>query len=160
MKTAKGWRRAVASPEPVAIIEKREIKKLIDMDFIVICCGGGGIPVTREGRAFNGVDAVIDKDLASARLAVETGVDIMLIATDVEGAILRYGQNDQETIGSVTAANLRAYQREGHFPPGSMGPKVEAAARFVEQTGRRAVIASIDEIEAAAAGRAGTQIRP
>jgi carbamate kinase len=82
IKTAKGFRRVVVSPKPVTIIEKREIKKLINIDFIVICCGGGGIPVVREGRAFQGVDAVIDKDLASARLAEEVGVDIFLIATD------------------------------------------------------------------------------
>ncbi|MBT8349802.1 MAG: carbamate kinase, partial [Deltaproteobacteria bacterium] len=83
LKTAKGYRRVVASPKPVTIVEKREIQQLIDIDFIVICCGGGGIPVIRKGRAFNGVDAVIDKDLASARLAEEVGADIFLIATDV-----------------------------------------------------------------------------
>ncbi len=87
-KTAKGFRRVVVSPQPVTIIEKREIKKLINADFIVICCGGGGIPVAREGRAFQGVDAVIDKDLASAKLAEEVGVDIFLIAKDVSGVAL------------------------------------------------------------------------
>jgi len=88
-KTPKGWRRVVVSPQPVTIVEKREIEKLIQMDFIVICCGGGGIPVIREGRTFCGVDAVIDKDMASARLAEEVGVDVFMIATDVKGAAER-----------------------------------------------------------------------
>ena len=87
IKTASGYRRVVASPRPLTIVEKREIKRLIDLDFIVICCGGGGIPVTKEGRAFHGVDAVIDKDLSSARLAAEVGVDMLVIATDVAGRL-------------------------------------------------------------------------
>jgi carbamate kinase len=136
-KTAKGYRRVVASPKPLTIVEKREIQKLIEEDFIVICCGGGGIPVIREGRAFQGVDAVIDKDLASAKLAEEVGVDIFLIATDVEGA---------------------ASLKQGHFPPGSMGPKVEAAVQFIKSGGKRAIITSILSIEEAVAGNAGTEI--
>ena len=94
LQTPGGFRRVVASPRPVTIVEKREIKKLIDMGFIVICCGGGGIPVVREGRAFAGVDAVIDKDLASEKLAEEVGVDVFDIATEVECVDLHYGQPD------------------------------------------------------------------
>ncbi|MGD8389094.1 MAG: carbamate kinase [Desulfobacteraceae bacterium] len=158
VKTAKGFRRVVASPKPVTIVEKKEIRALLDMDFIVICCGGGGIPVIREGRSFEGVDAVIDKDLASARLAEEVGVDLFVIATDVEGAALHYGEPDQEFLDHVLPDEARRYLKEGHFPPGSMGPKIEACLAFVERTGNEAVITSIRSIEAAVAGTAGTKI--
>jgi carbamate kinase len=156
--TAKGWRRVVISPRPVSIVEKREIVRLIELDFIVICCGGGGIPVIREGRAFCGVDAVIDKDLASVRLAEEVGADVFLIATDESGAMLNYGQPDQEFLPVMTTSEAREYFRQGQFPAGSMGPKIEAATQFVENQGKRAVICSITDIEAAALGKAGTQI--
>jgi len=157
--TPKGYRRVVASPRPVTIVEKREIKKLIDMDFIVICCGGGGIPVIREGRAFQGVDAVIDKDLASARLAEEVGADIFIIATDVFGAALNFGLPEQVFLRSVTLDEASGYLAEGHFLSGSMGPKVEAAVQFMRCGGKRAVITSVDRIEEAVAGRAGTEFR-
>jgi len=157
-KTAKGYRRVVASPLPVTIVEKREIKKLIDMNFIVICCGGGGIPVIREGRRFSGVDAVIDKDLASARLAEEVGVDIFLIATDVQGVALNYGKKNQEFLRSLTARQATRFLAQGHFPPGSMGPKIEASVQFVRKTGKRAVIASIEDVESAVKGESGTEI--
>ena len=157
-KTAKGYRRVVVSPKPVTIVEKREIRKLIGMDFIVICCGGGGIPVIREGRTFSGVDAVIDKDLASAKLAEEVGVDMFLIATDVKGAAINYGKPNQRFLDVVTVDQSFRYLSKGHFPPGSMGPKIEAAIQFVERSGKRAVIAFIEDIEAAVEGRAGTEI--
>jgi carbamate kinase len=158
IKTAKGYRRVVASPMPVTIIEKREIKKLIEMDFIVICCGGGGIPVIREGRGFTGVDAVVDKDFASATLAREVGVDIFVIATDVEGAMLDFGTKNQKLLGKITLEQAKAYIRHGHFAPGSMLPKVEAAVRFISQGGKRAVITSIQSIESAVKGDAGTEV--
>ena len=157
-KTPKGYRRVVASPRPITIVEKREIKKLIEMDFIVICCGGGGIPVIREGRAFNGVDAVIDKDLASAKLAEEVGVDIFIIATDVEGVALRYGHPDQKYLRTMTLKEATHYLKEGLFPPGSMGPKIEAAMAFLQSGGKRAVITSINAIEEAISGKAGTEV--
>lgn len=157
VKTAKGFRRVVASPKPVAIIEKREIQRLIDMDFIVICCGGGGIPVIREGRKFSGVDAVIDKDLASARLAEEVGVDIFLIATDTDGVALDYGTDTEKMLRTVTTEAAAAYLEAGQFPEGSMGPKVTAATRFVQHTGKRAIIASVEKIARAVAGNAGTE---
>ncbi len=157
-ETAKGYRRVVASPAPVTIVEKREIKKLMEMDFLVICCGGGGIPVIREGRSFCGVDAVIDKDLASAKLAEEVGVDLFVIATDVEGAALRYGKKDQEFLRTIGLKEAERRRKEGHFPPGSMGPKVEAAVQFVTKTGKRAVITSVKDIEEAVAGNAGTEV--
>ena len=157
-KTAKGFRRVVVSPRPVTIVEKREIRQLIDMGFIVICCGGGGIPVVRDGRSFAGVDAVIDKDLASAKLAEEVGVDVFLIATDEAGAFLRYGQPGEELLREVTADEAVRYLEEGHFPPGSMGPKVEAAVQFVRACGKRALITSIEAIEAGIDGDAGTEV--
>ncbi len=157
-KTPEGYRRVVASPKPVTIVEKQEIRKLIDMGFIVICCGGGGIPVIREERAFFGVDAVIDKDLASAKLAEEVGVGIFIIATDTKGAALHYGSPSEEFLRTLTLKQASRYIEEGHFPPGSMGPKIEAAMQFIERGGKRAVITSIDKIKDAVTGKAGTEI--
>ena len=156
--TENGYRRVVASPRPVTIVEKREISKLIELGFMVISCGGGGIPVMREGRSFAGIDAVIDKDLASAKLAEEVGVDIFLIATDVAGVALRYGRSDQEFLRALTVNDAERYLEQGEFPPGSMGPKVEACIQFLRSGGKRAVIASIEEIERAVAGKSGTEI--
>ena len=157
-KTAKGYRRVVASPKPLTIVEKHEIMKLLAIDFVVICCGGGGIPVIREGRGFHGVDAVIDKDLTSAKLAEEVGVDTLLIATDVDGVALDYGQPHQQFLRTLTLLDAEAFLREGQFPPGSMGPKVEAVTAFLRSGGKRAIITSIDMIELALAGKAGTEI--
>jgi carbamate kinase len=157
-KTPKGYRRLVASPKPVTIVERREIKRLIENNFIVICCGGGGIPVIREGRAFQGVDAVIDKDLASAKLAEDVGVDIFLIATDVDGVSLNYEKPDQENLRSITVEEASRYLQKGHFPSGSMGPKIEAAIQFIRSGGKRAIIASVKTIENALAGKAGTAL--
>jgi carbamate kinase len=157
MKTPKGRRRVVASPEPITIIEKREIKRLMEMGFIVITCGGGGIPVIREGRMFAGVDAVIDKDLASAKLAEEIGVDIFVIATDVEGVSLNYGADKQRILRTLTLSAAVEYMRKGEFPPGSMGPKVDACVRFLKSGGKRAIITSIETIEKAVEGKCGTE---
>lgn len=159
-RTEKGYRRVVASPDPVTIVEKNEIMKLINMDFVVICCGGGGIPVIREERSFSGVDAVIDKDLASAKLAEEVGVDIFLIATDVEAVAINYGQENECFLRSLGVTQALTYLEEGHFPAGSMGPKVKAATGFVRRTGKRAVIASIESVEDAVHHHAGTEIVP
>jgi carbamate kinase len=157
MLTPKGYRRVVASPEPLTIVEKREIQSLIKMDFIVICCGGGGIPVIREGRAFSGVDAVIDKDIASALLAEEVAVDIFIIATDVSGAMLNFGTPEQKIIRQLTKESADRYIHEGQFGVGSMQPKVEAAVRFVTRTGRRAVITSIEDIKESVVSKSGTE---
>ncbi|MCP4131669.1 MAG: carbamate kinase, partial [bacterium] len=158
VETAKGFRRVVASPKPLTIVEKREIRKLIEMDFIVICCGGGGIPVIREGRSFHGVNAVIDKDLASARLAQEVGVDIFIIATDVPGAALNFGKPNQEYIRRISKTHAAELLRKEEFPSGSMRPKVQACVDFVSSEGKRAVITAIDAIEEAIRGNAGTEI--
>jgi carbamate kinase len=156
VKTPKGYRRVVISPNPVTIVEKREIKTLIQAGFIVICCGGGGIPVVRAGRTFDGVDAVIDKDLASARLAEEVGIDLFVIATDVQGVALDFNQPGQRYLTTLTCDEANRYIREGHFSTGAMLPKVQAAVQFVTRSGKRAVIVDTDQIGEAVAGKAGT----
>jgi carbamate kinase len=158
VRTDKGYRRVVASPRPLAIVEHREIKKLIEMDFIVICCGGGGIPVIRKERKFRGVDAVIDKDLASSVLASEIRADVFIIASDVPGVSVYWGTPRQQPLGRVPLTELKRYQAEGHFPAGSMGPKVEAILDFHRNTGGRGVVCHVEDIERAAAGEAGTEV--
>ena len=139
-------------------MEDREIKKLIELDFIVICCGGGGIPVIRKERKFRGVEAVIDKDLASSVLAREIKADIFVIASDVEGAAINWGKADQRMLRKVPLAEMEKYVQEGQFPAGSMGPKVDAVMLFTEATGNRGVICQLKDIEKAIAGEAGTEI--
>jgi carbamate kinase len=158
VKTDKGMRRVVASPKPLTIVERREIKRLIDMDFIVICCGGGGIPVIRKERKFRGVEAVIDKDLASSVLAREIKADIFVIASDVQGAAINWGKNDQEMLRKTSLADMETYVKQGQFPAGSMGPKVDAVKQFTRATGNRGVICHLEDIEKAIAGEAGTEI--
>jgi len=155
----RGWRRVVPSPDPRAIVERDAIRDLMEKGYTVIASGGGGIPVVRNtDGSCHGVEAVIDKDLASERLAADAGADILMILTDVSGVALRYGKPDEETISTVKLDVMREYQKEGHFRAGSMGPKVEAALRFVENGGSRAVIAGLSEAVKALEGNAGTQI--
>ena len=158
VQTDKGYRRVVASPKPLTIVEHREIKKLIDLDFIVICCGGGGIPVIRKERKFRGVEAVIDKDLASSILAREIKADIFLIVSDIEGAAIHWGTKEQKVLGKVSLKKMQQYIKEGHFPAGSMEPKVDAIVQFFEATGNRSIIGKLEDIELAIAGKAGTEI--
>jgi carbamate kinase len=157
--TAKGLRRVVASPQPLTVVEKREIKKLIGMGFIVICCGGGGIPVIREGRRFYGVDAVIDKDLASACLARDIGVDHFIMATDVPGLAIDFGTATERFLSEVKVEELERLAQAGHFPPGTMGPKVQAAATFIRNGGKQVAICALEDIAQAAAGKAGTRLQ-
>jgi len=157
-KTDKGLRRVVASPRPLAIVEHREIKKLIEMEFIVICCGGGGIPVIRKERKFRGVDAVIDKDLASAVLASEIKADVFVIASDVPAVLIDRGKTQKEQLGKVPADELENYLAQGHFPAGSMGPKVQAILEFHRAAGNRGIICHLEDIERAIAGEAGTEV--
>ncbi len=159
-KTAKGYRRVVVSPMPITIVEKREIRKLIDSDFVVVCCGGGGIPVVREGRRFAGVDAVIDKDLASARLAQEVGVDIFIIATDVPGVALDFGNERERFLTQVNLSEAKRLLMEDQLPAGSMKPKVEACVSLVKRGIEKAAIVQLTEIEKAVEGSAGTQFIP
>jgi carbamate kinase len=158
VKTDKGYRRVVASPKPLTIVERREIKKLIELDFVVICCGGGGIPVIRKERKFRGIEAVIDKDLASSNLAQEIKADILVIASDVEGAGINWGTPDQKILRKVALVEMETYALEGQFPNGSMGPKVEAILQFFKSTGNRGIICSLEDIETAIEGKAGTEI--
>lgn len=158
IKTDKGFRRVVASPRPVSIVERREINKLIDMDFIVICCGGGGIPVIRKGRKFRGVEAVIDKDRASAVLAREIKADIFIIASDVKGAGINWGRKDQAFLGKIPLAELKGHFEQDQFPAGSMRPKVEAIMNFFADTGQRGAICHLKDIEKAVAGKVGTEV--
>lgn len=151
------WRRVVPSPKPQRIFEIRPIKWLLEHGTVVICAGGGGIPtmwVPNEERTLTGVEAVIDKDLASELLARELEVDLFVMATDVDGIYTGWGTPDARRIDEVTPDELRTQQ----FPAGSMGPKVDAAAHFVETTGKRAAIGALDDIEKIVAGSAGTQI--
>ena len=158
VQTDKGFRRVVASPRPLTFVEHREIKKLVDMDFIVICCGGGGIPVIRKERKFRGVEAVIDKDLASAVLAQEIEADIFVIASDIRGAGINWGRPGQKILGKISLSALERYVQKGQFPAGSMGPKVEAIMQFFRSTGKRGIICHLEDIEKAIEGKAGTEI--
>jgi carbamate kinase len=158
VKTDKGFRRVVASPKPLAIVEHREIKKLIEAGFIVICCGGGGIPVIRKERKFRGVDAVIDKDLASAVLAGEIRADIFVIASDVPGVSINWGKPQQRQLRQAPSTELERYLEDGQFPAGSMGPKVQAILQFHGATGNRGVICHLENIERAIDGEAGTEV--
>jgi carbamate kinase len=154
------WRRVVASPKPLAIREIRPIQWLLDKGALVICAGGGGIPVTSgaESQPMTGVEAVIDKDLASGLLARELDADLFIMVTDVTGVYLDYGKNGARLLGTTNPRELR--KQQAHFPPGSMGPKVDAAIEFVEKTGRNAVIGALGDISLIFEGRAGTVIRP
>jgi carbamate kinase len=153
----RGWRRVVPSPEPVEIVEIEAVRDLVHDGVLVVCSGGGGVPVVRSRGALSGTDAVIDKDLAAALLAKELGADALLILTDVPRAYVHYGTPEQTALERVTASQMRAYAAAGHFKAGSMGPKVEACLRFVE-AGGESVIASLTEVEEALAGKAGTHI--
>lgn len=157
----KGWRRVVASPEPREIIDAPAVLALIRAGFVVIANGGGGIPhVRRRDGSLAGVEAVIDKDLGAALLAETTEADVLVIATDVPNAVIRYGEPDAQPLGRVSVEEMRAHAEDGEFASGSMGPKVDAVCRFVEATGRRGVITSLDQITAAVAGGAGTVVVP
>ena len=158
IKTSKGYRRVVASPRPLTIVEKREIAKLLESGFIVIACGGGGIPVTKRGRLFEGIEAVIDKDLASAKLAEEVGVNVMVIATDVEKVALNYGKPNQTDLDRLTIKDAERYLDEGQFEEGSMKPKIEAAVQFLKSGGEMVIVTSTDRIVEALERRAGTEI--
>jgi carbamate kinase len=157
----KGWRRMVASPEPLGIVDAAAITALVDSGFVVIANGGGGIPVVAcEDGTLRGVEAVIDKDLGAALLADTVGADVLVIATNVPQAMLRFGTPDATSLCRVGVTELRGLATEGHFASGSMGPKVDAACRFVERGGTRAVITSLAHIVDAVAGDFGTVVLP
>jgi carbamate kinase len=155
-RDGEGWRRVVPSPDPQTIVEIDTIRTLVDLGVIVICAGGGGIPVVedRAGR-LHGVEAVIDKDLSAALLALELGADALLLLTDVDGIQLDYGMPAERRLREATPATLA----ELDLPAGSMGPKAEAARRFVDRGGGVAAIASLENARAALTGTAGTVVR-
>ncbi|WP_434111070.1 carbamate kinase [Paraburkholderia caffeinilytica] len=151
-----GFRRVVASPKPQRVMALKPIEWLLERDVVVIAAGGGGIPVTAapDGETRSGVEAVIDKDLCSALLASDVGADLLLIATDVDAVYADWHTPCERVLGEVSVTGLRSMS----FPPGSMGPKVEAACEFVSRTGRPAVIGSLDRIGDMASGTAGTRV--
>jgi len=154
----RGYRRVVPSPDPKIIAERYAIKALVDADFVVVACGGGGIPIIEENGHAVGVEAVIDKDLGGQRLATLIGANIFVILTDVDGAYINYGTPKQELIKEATTGLLKNHLRDGQFKEGSMAPKVEAAIRFVESGGERAVIAALGNLTEAVDGKTGTQV--
>lgn len=160
----RGWRRVVASPEPLQIIEEDAIANLVSTGNVVIAAGGGGIPVVAneagELRELKGVYAVIDKDKASCLLAKSLEVDLFLISTGVEKVAINYNTPQQQDLDRVTPGQLRKYLEEGHFAPGSMRPKVEAVLDFVEATGKSALITNPGNLGAAVSGKTGTWVVP
>jgi len=153
------YRRVVPSPDPIRIVEGDSIKNLVDMGFIVIASGGGGIPVIlNENGEYEGIDAVIDKDLAGEKLAEAVKADIFLILTDVEKVKLNFGKPDERDINFMTLEEAKKYLEEGHFLPGSMAPKILACIRFIEWGGRKAIITSLDKAVEALDGKTGTHI--
>jgi carbamate kinase len=156
----RGWRRVVASPEPLACLDAATAAALLAAGFVVVCAGGGGVPtISGERGELRGVEAVIDKDLTAAVLARQLDADTLIIATDVEAVIEGWGTAAAHPIGEIPVARMRALAGDGHFPAGSMGPKVEAACRFTE-SGGRSIITSLHHIADALAGKAGTAVIP
>ncbi len=157
--SGRGFRRIVASPKPIDIIEKEEIADMSERDFVVIACGGGGIPVLRdEKNLLRGVPAVIDKDFAAERIGSYIGAELLLLITPVDRVAINFGKPEQEFISEMTLQEAQQYLKEGHFPPGSMGPKMQAAIEFLQAGGKKAIITSLDCIESAIKGEGGTQI--
>ncbi len=157
---ARGYRRVVPSPEPIEIVELEVIRDLVNDGALVIACGGGGIPVVRANGGVRGVEAVIDKDRASALLAIRLGADVFAISTDTDYVYLDYKKPTQVPLRTVIAADLQEYFQAGHFPPGNMGPKIESVLRFLRAGGKGAFITSYDQLCAAIDGKAGTHILP
>lgn len=156
----RGYRRVVASPRPKSIIEIETIKSLVSQGQVVIACGGGGIPVIKEGNHLKGASAVIDKDFASSTLAKELDADFLIILTAVEKAAINYGKENEKWLGDVTVEEMKQYVEEGHFAPGSMRPKVEAGIEFAEsKEGRSALITLLEKAKEGILGNTGTRIK-
>ncbi len=155
---ARGYRRVVPSPEPLEIVEFELIRELVDSGALVVCTGGGGVPVVRENETLRGVEAVIDKDRASAVLAAQLGVDLFAICTDAAYVYLNYKTPTQTPLHRVTVSELAAYHRDGHFPEGNMGPKVESVLSFLRHGGKEAVITSFGHLPEAIMSQGGTHV--
>ncbi|MFB3148494.1 MAG: carbamate kinase [Thermodesulfobacteriota bacterium] len=157
--SGRGYRRIVASPRPIDIIEKEEIAEMAHKDFVVIACGGGGIPVIRDEKGcLKGVPAVIDKDFAAEKIGNFIGAELLLLITPVDRVAINFGTPEQKDLSKITLEEAERYFSEGHFAPGSMGPKIEAAIQFLRSGGKKAIITSLDCIESAIKGEAGTEI--
>jgi carbamate kinase len=155
----RGWRMVVPSPDPIRIVEGEIIKKMLDEGIIVIASGGGGMPVIeKEGWGLDGLEAVVDKDLAAERLAEAVQAQVLLILTDVEKVYLKYNTPTQQPLDHVTFAELREHYMNGEFPEGSMGPKILAALRFIEYGGELVIISNIEQGWEALQGKTGTHI--
>ncbi|MGQ9618762.1 MAG: carbamate kinase [Candidatus Aminicenantia bacterium] len=155
----RGWRKVVPSPKPIDIIPKRTISELIRNGRIVIAAGGGGIPVIINSKGLiEGVEAVIDKDYASALLASEVGADLFIILTAVDRVYLNYGKENQQEVKVMNVKEAKKHLEEGQFPPGSMGPKIKAAIHYIEAGGKEVLITSASKLKAALAKRSGTRI--
>jgi carbamate kinase len=160
MDAERGYRRVVPSPHPLEIVELEVIQHLVPFGALVIACGGGGIPVAWVNGNLVGVEAVIDKDLASSLLASKLGVEKFVIGTDTDCVYLDYKKPSQQALRRTDTDELERHARAGQFPPGSMGPKVESVLHFLRGGGREAIIASVDDLCAAVGGTAGTHILP
>jgi carbamate kinase len=155
----RGWRMVVPSPDPKQIVEGESIRKMLDEGIIVIASGGGGMPVVEKGNGgLDGLEAVIDKDLTAERLAEAVEAELLLILTDVEKVYLHYGTPKQKTLDKISLKELKNYYETSHFPPGSMGPKILAAIRFLESGGKKVIVANIEEGWEALQGETGTLI--
>lgn len=156
----RGWRRVVPSPKPVDIYEKISLKTLVDAGQVVIACGGGGIPVIYQGTRYKGVDAVIDKDFAAAKMAALIDADVFIILTAVDHVFVNFGKENQKALENTSVAEMKKYIAEDQFAPGSMLPKVEAAIDFAEsKAGRRAIIASLEKASETLGGNSGTTVQ-
>ncbi|MEH7125191.1 carbamate kinase [Bacillus sp. JJ1532] len=156
--SGRGYRRVVASPKPVTIVEKDAIQALLDKEITVITAGGGGIPVIEENGMLKGTNAVIDKDFASALLAAEINADYLFILTGVEQVAIHFGTPQQQNLFEMTVEEALRYMDEGHFPKGSMGPKIEAAILFLQKGGKNVIITSMDKLQDALEGKTGTRV--
>ena len=154
----RGWRRVVASPKPLRIIEKGSVNALLEQGHIVVTGGGGGIPIAVEGNEYTGVEAVVDKDLVSAIIARDVQAYQLVILTGVDQVFVDFGKPTQRPIPRMSAAQARAYMEEGQFPAGSMKPKIEAALGYLDQGGSQVLITSIEKLQEALEGKSGTVI--
>jgi carbamate kinase len=158
-ETGRGWRRLVASPRPIKVIQRDMIRDAARSGHVVVACGGGGIPIVEkpDGR-YSGIEAVIDKDLTSSVLGVDIGAELLIILTAVPNVYVDFGKPEQRALGAVTIEEIERLQAEGHFAPGSMGPKIEAVIQFLRRGGRRALITNPESLPEAIEGRGGTHL--